>query len=374
MTKNQTVSVGLVGTSWWADAMHLPALAAHPNAEINAICGRNVENAQTMADRWNIPQVYTDYNTMIDDANLDAIVISTANDTHYPISMKALHAGLHVLCEKPLALTYAEAQEMADVAEEKGVRHMVPFTYSFMPTARYIKELVEDGYIGTPYHLNLRYYTGYGRDEGAYNWRFDMGKAGTGVLGDLGTHWLYLARWLYGEISSVCVQLSHMVPRPATDPEGRPYEVGDDSAMILFSFENGAQGSILVSALCYEGTAFNQTHHMDFHGSGGTLYSFTDWDSVQQVSGTRPGEGPSKNLPIPDHIWGEVRRDTVHNTYRDVFRTQDFMTRGFITGIVESKPVSPDFHDGARIQRIVEAAMKSHTDRCWVDVDSIPVT
>ena len=157
MTKKHAVKIGMVGTSWWADAMHLPALQAHPQAEITAICGRNAANAQKMAERWDIPQVYTDYRTMIDEGDLDAIVVSTANDTHYPITMKALEAGLHVLCEKPLALTYAHAQEMADLAEEKGLKHMVPFTYSFMPTARYIKELIEDGYIGQPYHLNLRY-------------------------------------------------------------------------------------------------------------------------------------------------------------------------------------------------------------------------
>ena len=137
--------------------MHLPALHAHPNAEIIAICGRNPENAQRMAARWNIPQIYTDYRTMIDRGDLEAIVVSTANDTHYPMTMKALQSGLHVLCEKPLALTYAQAQEMADLAEEKGLKHMVPFTYSFMPTARYLKELIESGYIGQPYHLNMRY-------------------------------------------------------------------------------------------------------------------------------------------------------------------------------------------------------------------------
>ena len=371
MVANKTVSVGVVGTSWWVDTMYLPALQAHPNARVVAICGRNAENAQKMADRWQIPQVYTDYNAMINKENLDAIIVSTINDAHYPITLAALNAELHVLCEKPLSLTYSQAQEMADLAEKKGVIHMVPFTYSFMPTARYLKELIDDGYIGKPYHLNLRYYADYGREAGDYRWRYDVSKAGTGVLGDLGTHFLYLARWYYGEITSVCVQLGHMVPRAEVDMEGNPYEVTDDAATIMLTFENGAQGVIQVSCLCHEGTAFGQTHHMDFHGSDGTLYSFTDWDTVQRVSGARTMEGVPKELPIPDHIWGQARRDTVHNTYRDVFRKHDFMTRNFITGIVEGKPVSPDFHDGARIQRIVEAMIRSHHERRWVDVHNI---
>jgi len=175
----QQISVGVVGTSWWADAMHLPALASHPNAKITAICGRNRDNARKMADTWHIPQVYTDYHDMIENAGLDALVISTPNATHYPITMKALEKGLHVLCEKPLALTYADAKHMAETAHTKGVKHFVPFPYRFMPTARYLKELIDDGYIGRPYHLNLRYYTGYARD-GQYVWRFDVAQAGAG--------------------------------------------------------------------------------------------------------------------------------------------------------------------------------------------------
>ena len=110
---DKLVSVGVVGASWWADAMHLPALDSHPGARTLAICGRNRANAQKMADTWSIPQVYTDYAEMIDRADLDAIVISTPNSTHYPITMKAFERDLHVLCEKPIAMTYAQAREMA---------------------------------------------------------------------------------------------------------------------------------------------------------------------------------------------------------------------------------------------------------------------
>ena len=130
MTSNM-VSVGMVGTSWWADAMHLPALDSHTGARTVAICGRNRENARKMADTWDIPGVYTDYAEMIKDAELDAVVISTPNDSHYPIAMKAMEAGLHVLCEKPIALTYTQgAGDGGDGggagAEDAGAFH-VPF-------------------------------------------------------------------------------------------------------------------------------------------------------------------------------------------------------------------------------------------------------
>src|SRR5262245_44551294 len=98
------VRVGIVGTSSWADSMYLPALTQHPQAEVVAVCGRNRERAEAFAARWKIPAVYTDYRHMITDAGLEAIIVATTNDAHYPITMAALDAGLHILCEKPLAV------------------------------------------------------------------------------------------------------------------------------------------------------------------------------------------------------------------------------------------------------------------------------
>ena len=369
MTSN-TLNIGMVGTSWWADAMHLPALDSHPKARTLAICGRNRENAGKMADIWKIPRVYTDYRDMIDNADLDAIVISTPNESHYPITMAAFDAGLHVLCEKPIAMTYADAREMADLAQRKNLKTLVPFTYSFMPTARYLKELIDSGYLGRPYHLNMRYYSGYAR-EGDYIWRLDRKVAGSGVVGDLGSHFMYLAEWFYGEIRAITCRLTSIVPRPPVDPQGEPYDLLDDSCLLTAEFANGAVGMIHCTALCYEGTPFGQTHHMDFHGSEGTLYSYTDWDRIQQVKGARSGEGIPGELPIPDHIWGEARRDTVHNTYRDMFRREDFMIRGFINGILDGSDLTPNFQHGARIQRLISAAVKSHEMASRVLVESI---
>lgn len=367
----ETVAIGIVGTSWWVDSMYLPALANHTKAKVVAICGRDPERAHMMAHRWHIPSVYTDYNVMIEDAKLDAIIVATANDTHYPITMKSLDQGLHVLCEKPLALNAMDAQRMLELAREKGVKHMTPFTYRFMPTSRYLKALIEADYIGRPYHLNLRYYTGYAR-KNEYLWRLDLDKAGSGILGDIGSHFLYLADWFYGEIKTISCQLGNLVERPNTRPNGEPYPLGDDMAIMTLEFANGAYGVIHASATCYEDTPFGQTHHMEFHGSKGTLYSFTDWDTIQQVKGARVGEGMLTELPIPDHIWGSVRHDTVHNTYRDVFRKEKLMIGEFIDGIVNDQAISPSFADGLRIQQLIDAAIQSNKlgQRITVDYSS----
>jgi predicted dehydrogenase len=366
---SKQVKIGIVGTSWWTDAMYMPALANHPNAEVCAVVSRNMDHTREFAGQWNVPNAYPSLEEMLANESLDAVFIVTANNSHCALALTAIEQGLHVLCEKPLAMNYAEAIRMAEAAERAGVKTMVPFTYRFMPTARYLKELIGQGYIGKPYHLNLRYYTGYGRD-GNYMWRFDLGESGSGVVGDLGTHWLCLADWFYGEIKAVTAMLGYHISH-GSRPDGRPYEPADDSAVMMLEFENNARGVLHVSSMAYEETPFGQTHHMEFHGAGGTLYSFTDWDKTQSVSGARVGEGAVRDLPIPDHIWGTARRDFVPDTYKDVFREHDFMARGFVSAIAEDTSAEPSFRDGARIQRYLQAALVSAGEGRRVEVAEI---
>src|SRR5947209_3959857 len=158
------VRVGVIGTSWWADLVHLPTLTSHPGARVVAICGRNADRAAEMANKYAIPQVFTDYRALIERAQGDALVISTPDDTHYPITMEALEAGLHVVCEKPLALTAGQAQEMYERALAAGVKHMTFFTWRWLPLHRYLHELVEDGYLGRPFHGQWSYVGDYARE------------------------------------------------------------------------------------------------------------------------------------------------------------------------------------------------------------------
>jgi predicted dehydrogenase len=363
------VRVGIIGPGWWSEVMFVPALRAHPGAELVAICGRDEAKTRAFADANGIPQVFTDPIVMFDSGEVDAVVISTANSTHHPMTLAALDRGIHVLCEKPLAMNPVEADEMADRARASGLTCLVPFTYRFMPTSQYVKRLIDDGYVGRPYLLNLRYYTGYARD-GDYAWRFDLGEAGAGVVGDLGTHWIDMARWLLGEIVAVTCTLTHHVDR-GPRPDGRPYEQADDGANILVEFASGAHGVIVVSAVCYEDSPFGQTHHFDVHGSGGTIYAVNDWNDLQQVRGAQPGE-PIHELPIPDDIWGTVRRDVVHDTYRDVFRTTDVLARGWVTAILDGRTdVEPSFDDGAAAQRVVAACQMSAAEGRRVRLDEI---
>src|SRR5688572_3532107 len=129
----ERVRIGVIGTSGWADFGHLPGLKAHPGAELVAICGRDRDSGEGMARTYDIPRVFTDYRDLIARGDLQALVVVTPDDLHHPIVMEALAAGVHVLCEKPLALTVDQAREMYDAAEAAGVRHLVNFSYRWFP-------------------------------------------------------------------------------------------------------------------------------------------------------------------------------------------------------------------------------------------------
>ena len=363
------VRIGIAGTSWWADSMYLPALAGHPLADLRAVAGTRPEHTREFAARWGIPAPYETAEAMLDAEPLDAVIVATPNRSHYPIAHAALERGLHVLCEKPVGISSAEARRLADLAAVKGLITMVPFTYRNMPGMRYLKELVDEGYIGEPYHLNMRYFTGYGRG-GEYAWRFDLDVAGAALAGDLGSHLAYLARWYFGEVASVAAEFGNSVPR-ADRPDGADYPRGEDSAIILLRFENGATGALHVSSVAHEPSSFDQLHAMELHGSRGTLHHVNDWRSMQVVSGARAGEDAVRELPIPDSCWGGAPRDNVHATYKHVFRHQDTQARAFVSAVAAGRPVEPSLADGLAVQRIVDAAVRSAREGRRVPVAEI---
>lgn len=367
-TTDSPVRVGILGTSWWADSMYLPALAAHPNVEIAGLCGRTPSKAEALAAEWDVSWWTVDSNEFLDPERLDAVIIATSNDSHEPLALQAMERGLHVLCEKPIATSTEAAFAMARAATAAGSITLVPFTYRYMPTHQYVKQLIDDGFVGRPFHLNMRYFTGFARppEDGGpaeYSWRFDTELAGSGVLGDLGSHWLHVARWLLGEVTQIGCISARFIDRESR-PDGSDYARSEDSAQMTVRFENGAYGTLQVSAVCWEGTDFNQTHHLDLHGADGTVYAYNDWSDVQEVRGLRANEpGPAAVMEIPNQVWGDARRGRVHDTYRDVFRVDQRMIGEWVDAVRDGQPIdgplAPDLAEGARVQQLLELAGRS---------------
>ena len=367
----EQIRVGVIGTSWWSDILILPSLSNHPQANIVAICGRNVTRTQEVATKHDIPKIFTNYQEMIETGELQAVVVASPDDLHYPMTMVALDAGLHVLCEKPLANSADEARKMYEKAEATGVKHMTMYSWRWMPHFQHLRNLVKGGYIGRTFHVDFRFIMGNGR-SGDYGWRFDNQRA-NGVLGDLGSHMIDLARWFVGEIVTVQAHLATFIDRPGID--GRPLDPANDSAFLTVGFANGEHGAIQASSVANIGDRFVQ-HYVNLYGESGTLQADVIFDGVESgavIQGTQHSENQFQQISTPPELW--VGLDSTEfnvNQIPKLFMTQSIGPRLFIDAILEDKPVTPNFYDGFKTQEVVDAALFSHQTGSRVSLPQSP--
>lgn len=362
----KALRVGVVGTSWWADMMHLPALKSHPSAVIAAICGRNRERAEEMAQKYGVRQVFTDYGDMLEKGHLQALIVATPDDLHYPMTMAALDAGLHVLCEKPLALNLRQATEMVEKAEAMGVKHMVLYTYRWIPAFRFVRQLVDEGYIGRCYHAQLRFFGGSAR-SGEYQWKWDRRRT-VGILGDLGSHMIDFAHWVLGDVARVSAHLATFIERSGLP--GQTLDPAHDSALLSLEFQNGAQASLYAGAVSHLGDRDLQ-QEITLYGEKGTLeveVKFSGVEAGTTIRGARHNQQRFTALSIPDHMQPEEDHTTPMEEIRRVFTGRPAGVRLFVEAILQDRSVSPDFSDGLKVQEVLEAAIESDRQRCWIDL------
>jgi predicted dehydrogenase len=351
--------IGVIGTSWWMDNSHLPMLKADARVELVAVCGRNKERAQEMASKYDIPNVSKDYQEMFSSGTLQAVVVAAPDDEHCPMTMAALDAGLHVLCEKPLALSAKDAKAMYDKAEAKGLKHMTFFTWRWMPHYRYMHDLIEQGVLGRVYHCEFTFLMGGGRDQ-QYQWRFDPLRA-KGVLGDLGSHMFDLARYLVGDIASVNAHLASFVKREGLEKSA------NDSAVILTEFANGAQGTFQLSAVARVDDPFLE-QKISLHGEAGSLVAELKMGGAPKLELAK-GNEPFEPVTIPaKYLEGVDLTQPFITQYLSMFACQSIGNRLFVDAILGDKPVAPSFYEGWKAQQLIDAAMASHESRQWFSV------
>jgi predicted dehydrogenase len=359
---SKKVRVGVIGTSWYADIMHLPALQSHPQADLVAICGRNQERAKEMSAKYGEPETFSEYRKMIQESNLDAVIIASPDDLHFEMTMQSLEAGLHVICEKPLAMNAGRAWEMHQNAVAAEVKHMTYFTYRWMPFLKYVRDLIVQEYIGLLYHCEFRFQMGFGRSQ-EYRWRFDKKRA-NGVLGDLGSHLIDMARWLVGDITSVSALLGIFVDRPGAD--GGVIDPANDAALLQIKFANGAHGTIQASAVTHLADRGSQMQ-IKLYGEAGSL----EIDLIPRRAGVvihvaRSQDEQFQILEVPDSYWGAADPSDLFT----IFTQNSAGTRLFIEAILEDQPLRPNFYDGFKAQQVVDAALKSHEKGCAVHIDN----
>lgn len=355
------IRIGLIGTSGYANIL-LTTLTACTDAEVAAICGRTRSRADELAGKYGIAQVFTDYNEMIKYGRLDGIIVAAPDDLHYPMTMAALQAGLHVLCEKPMASTVAQARQMLEAAEEAGVKHMIEFTWRWMPHYQYLHKLVADGYVGQGYHHHYRFLGSQGRTT-AYSWRFDKRRC-SGVLGNHGSHMIDLALWINGDISSVNAHMASFSER--TDPDGLAVSSASESALLTVEFIDGAQGMIHASSIAHI-AARGSEHSVTLHGAAGTLG--LEWCREERtakgvIRGCRHDEREYQTLTVPDeYLQGTEASDII-----TIFQNHLIGPRLFVDAILRDYQPEPSFAQGVKVQQVLDAALTSHQTGQWVAI------
>jgi UDP-N-acetylglucosamine 3-dehydrogenase len=237
----EKLRVAVIGCGSIAQHRHLPEYQSNKNVELIAVCDSNEERAQAVAEKYGV-KAYTNYEEVISSGLVDAVSVCTPNYLHAPISIAALHAGLHVLCEKPMATSKQEAEEMIAAAKESGRKLMIAHNQRFVPSHQRARKLIESGEIGKIYSFRTAF--GHGGPEGwsvegKEGWFFQKEKAFVGAMGDLGVHKTDLLRYVLGE---EITEVGAFVETSAKD-----FADVDDNAVCVLKTESGIIGTLAAS-------------------------------------------------------------------------------------------------------------------------------
>lgn len=353
------VRVGVVGAGAIATMRHLPAFRRcqdEGTAELVAVADPMEGAAAAAAARFGIPRVYADYRELLA-GPIDAVSICTPNVYHEPITLAALEAGKHVLCEKPIAMDAAGARRMHDRAREAGVITAVNFRYRFIPAAWFARDLIAGGELGEIYHVYAHYFNGSLADPTKpMAWRQARAESGSGALGDLASHIIDLCRYWVGEIAGVQGHLrTFTTERPAPGGGTSTVDV-DDASTCLFRFANGAEAVVNASR---NGFGRNNYQRIEVYGSQGSLiYEIEKADVGGEQLQLCLGAGQARynafaTVPVPPtYLAGNPERAMTD----------------FVAAIRSGTPMTPDFADGLRCQEVLDAVELSAREGHWIDV------
>jgi predicted dehydrogenase len=307
-----------------------------------------------------------DWRSLIADPDIDLVSITAPNALHKGMSLAAIAAGKHVYCEKPLAPQAADAREMADAAEARGVKTQVGFNYVCNPMLALARDMIASGELGEIRGFRGLHAEDYMADAGSpATFRHDP--AGGGALADLGSHVLATAEYLCGPIRRVLGDCATLIAERPDGRGGRVPIATDDVGRAFLRFENGATGSIEGNWIA---TGRKMQHDFEVYGSAGALaFSQERFNELHFYSGgdRRGRQGFRRIEAGPDHApYGLFCVAPGHQLgFNDLKAIE---VAGFVQAIAGRHPEPFGFRAGLRIQSLVEAIQQSSSRECWVDV------
>lgn len=363
--------MGAAHSQGWRVAPRFFDLPLEP--EMAVVVGRSAAGVEASARKWGWTESATDWREVVARDDIDVVDIVTPGDTHAEIAIAALEAGKHVLCEKPLANTVAEAQAMnvaATSAAARGVRSMVGFTYRRVPAATFARDLVAAGRIGEVRQVRAEYLQDWLMDaEAPLTWRLKKEHAGSGALGDIGAHAVDLTEFITGQhLTSVSGIIETLVKeRPllgegvglsGTASDERGEVTVDDIALFTGRLESGALAS-------FEATRFRTGRknalRIEIAGSTGAIaFDLERMNELEFYDATQPGlELGFRRILVTehDHPYLAPWWPTGHMLgYEHGFSHQ---VRDFVTAIDEGSAPRPSFADGLHVQRVLDSVERS---------------
>lgn len=351
MTK-KTIRVAILGTGGMAN-VHAERFNANKDCAVVAAADVDLARAQAFATKHSIGSAFTGIKDLLGGANFDAVSIVTPDVFHAPLAIECLKAGKHVLCEKPLAVTYPDAKRMVSVAKKAGVINMVNLSYRDWPAIQAVAALIHKGEIGEVRHVEASYLQawlaskiwGDWRTTPGWLWRLSEKHGSRGVLGDVGVHIVDFATFPVGPISSVYCRLKAFKKAPG-NRVGEYVLDANDSAVLNVEFKNGALGTIHTTRWC--GGHANRLF-LKIAGTKGTV----EIDSDRTTAGYRICSGDD----LDKAQWQEIAVPPVLNNYQR-----------FIKAIRSGKQDQPDFTRGAEMQKVLDACIVSDAENRPVKV------
>lgn len=348
---------------------------------MKVICGRDRAGAETAAKQFGWEEVETDWRKVVERRDIDVVDISTPGNLHQEMGIAAAQAGKHIICEKPLANTLAEAKDMLRAVEKAGVKHMIMHNYRKIPAVAFAKKLIEGGRIGDMYHYHGAYLQDWIMDPNfPLVWRLEKKFAGSGALGDIGAHAIDFARYLNSDIQAVVSHVTTFIKqRPlvgggagswgAKGSKGKGRVTVDDDANFLARFKNASVGVFESSRFCGGRRNYNT---FQVYGSKGSLaFNLERMNELEFYDRTEPAADQGfKNIIVtegahpyvgnwwpPGHIIG-YEHTFVHAIH------------DFLTCLEKDKMPSPNFRDGVKNQAVLHAVERSAGTGKWEKVTS----
>ena len=351
------IRVGIIGANLshgWGTRAHIPALRSLPEFELSAVATTRMETAQETAKQFDIPLAFADHRQLVTHPDVDLVAVCVRVPAHHALVMDALAAGKHVYCEWPLGRTLAEAVEMRDLAEAKGVRHMAGMQARGAPAFQRMRTLIADGYVGRVLSATMHAAgSGLGQRASTLAWTLDNTSGGT-TLTIAGGHSIDLLRYCLGDFEQVSAVVARSVDKATLSDTGETVDVtAPDNVLVAGRLSGGAVASVHIKSVPAHGAGFR----FEVHGTEGALVATSD-GSVQigdmTLLGARNDERALAELPLQEgDRW--VPAGTPDGPPLNV--AQLFRRLG--EAIRSGGPVDPDFNAAVKLHELLDAIQRA---------------